>query len=95
MSLVASPDTSADASPVVFAEAEQHVQSLQWPLAFRGIEGQDRRRSQVDIDGIRRVHGTKYDAAIKEMVADMSRNRGFFQDFLKKNGWSIRRCLLR
>lgn len=49
---------------------------------------------KMDIDEIRRVHGTKYDAAIKEMVDDMPKNRAF-QKFLKKNGWSIRYCLLK
>jgi len=47
-----------------------------------------------DIDKIRRVHGTKYDAAIQEMVDDMPKNRGF-QKFLKKNGWTIDYCLLK
>jgi hypothetical protein len=47
----------------------------------------------MDIEEIRRVHGTKYDAAIKEMVGDMPENKGF-QRFLEKNGWKIRYCLL-
>lgn len=49
---------------------------------------------KMDIDEIRRVHHTKYDAAIKQMVDDMPKNKGF-QEFLKKNGWHIRYCLLR
>jgi len=49
---------------------------------------------KMDIDEIRRVHGTKYDPAIKEMVDDMPKNRGF-QKFLKKNGWTINYCLLK
>lgn len=49
---------------------------------------------KMDIDEIRRVHGTKYDAAIKEMVDDMPKNKGF-QEFLNKNGWKIRYCLLK
>lgn len=49
---------------------------------------------KMDIDEIRAQFGTKYDAAIKQMVDDMPKNRAF-QKFLKKNGWSIRYCLLK
>lgn len=47
-----------------------------------------------DIEEIRRIHLDKYDTAIKEMVDDMPSN-GPFQEFLAKNGWKIRYCLLR
>ncbi|MFD9210900.1 DUF6531 domain-containing protein [Streptomyces sioyaensis] len=46
-----------------------------------------------DIDEIRRKHGTKYDAAIKEMVDSLPNNRKF-QKYLADNGWKIRTCLL-
>ncbi|MFF2813219.1 RHS repeat-associated core domain-containing protein [Streptomyces sp. NPDC058000] len=46
-----------------------------------------------DIDEIRRKHGTKYDAAIKEMVDSLPHNRKF-QKYLADNGWKIRTCLL-
>ncbi|MFD8599497.1 RHS repeat-associated core domain-containing protein [Kitasatospora sp. NPDC059646] len=49
---------------------------------------------KMDIDEIRRVHGTKYDAAIKEMVDSLPDNKKF-QKFLSGNGWSIRTCLLK
>jgi len=48
----------------------------------------------LDITLIRRKFGTKYDAAIAEMVADLPNNT-HLQDFLKKNGWTIRTCLLK
>jgi RHS repeat-associated protein len=48
---------------------------------------------KMDIDEIRRVHGTKYDAAIKEMVDSLPNNRKF-QKYLADNGWKIRTCLL-
>lgn len=43
---------------------------------------------------IRRVHGGKYDAAIKQMVDDMPKNKPF-NIFLDKNGWKVRYCLLK
>ncbi|MFI0716434.1 DUF6531 domain-containing protein [Streptomyces inhibens] len=46
-----------------------------------------------DIDEIRKKHGTKYDAAIKEMVDSLPHNRKF-QKYLADNGWKIRTCLL-
>jgi hypothetical protein len=49
---------------------------------------------EMDIDEIRAIHGAKYDAAIKQMVDDMPNNKGL-QEFLNKNGWKIRYCLLR
>ncbi|MGV9242762.1 DUF6531 domain-containing protein [Streptomyces sp. NPDC003710] len=48
---------------------------------------------KMDIDEIRRVHGTKYDHAIKEMVDSLPQNRQF-QKYLQANGWKIRTCLL-
>ncbi|NUQ97065.1 MAG: RHS repeat protein [Streptomyces sp.] len=48
---------------------------------------------KMDIDEIRRVHGTKYDAAIKEMADSLPDNRKF-QKYLADNGWKIRTCLL-
>ncbi|MEU5545757.1 RHS repeat-associated core domain-containing protein [Streptomyces sioyaensis] len=47
-----------------------------------------------DIDEIRRVHGTRYDAAIKEMVDHLPHNKPF-QKYLSDNGWKIRTCLLK
>ncbi|GAA0691864.1 hypothetical protein GCM10010193_53030 [Kitasatospora atroaurantiaca] len=47
-----------------------------------------------DIDEIRRVHGTKYDAAIKEMADSLPHNAEF-QKYLKDNNWKIRSCLLK
>ncbi|QKW18530.1 hypothetical protein HUT16_05140 [Kitasatospora sp. NA04385] len=48
---------------------------------------------KMDIDEIRRVHGTKYDAAIKEMADSLPHNAEF-QKCLSANGWKIRTCLL-
>ncbi|WP_329586290.1 DUF6531 domain-containing protein [Kitasatospora sp. NBC_01250] len=48
---------------------------------------------KMDIGKIRKDYGTKYDAAIKEMVDSLPNNRKF-QKYLKDNGWKIRDCLL-
>jgi hypothetical protein len=50
--------------------------------------------SQGKFDEIRAQYGTKYDAAIKQMVGDVPKNRAF-QTFLTKNGWTINYCLLK
>ncbi|MFF4653320.1 RHS repeat-associated core domain-containing protein [Streptomyces sp. NPDC001380] len=47
----------------------------------------------MDIGMIRKQFGTKYDAAIKEMVDSLPNNRKF-QKYLADNGWKIRTCLL-
>ncbi|GAA3004683.1 hypothetical protein GCM10020229_15750 [Kitasatospora albolonga] len=49
---------------------------------------------KMDIGKIRKIHGTKYDAAIKEMVDHLPHNKGF-QDYLAANNWKIRTCLLK
>jgi RHS repeat-associated protein len=48
---------------------------------------------KMDIDEIRRVHGPKYDSAIKEMVDSIPNNEKL-QQYLKDNGWKIRTCIL-
>jgi RHS repeat-associated protein len=48
---------------------------------------------KMDIGVIRKRHGTKYDAAIKEMVDSLPHNKKF-QQYLTDNGWEIRYCLL-
>ncbi|WP_199930852.1 RHS repeat-associated core domain-containing protein [Streptomyces sp. CB02923] len=48
---------------------------------------------KMDIDEIRRKHGSKYDAAIKEMVDSLPHNK-HFQKYLSDNGWKVRTCLL-
>ncbi|MBF9070398.1 RHS repeat-associated core domain-containing protein [Streptacidiphilus fuscans] len=48
---------------------------------------------KMDIDEIRRVHGTKYDAAIKEMRESIQNNVEF-KKYLDANGWKFRTCLL-
>lgn len=48
---------------------------------------------KMDIGMIRKIHGTKYDAAIKEMVDSLPHNKSF-QDYLTAHGWKIRYCLL-
>jgi RHS repeat-associated protein len=49
---------------------------------------------KMDIVNIRAQFGTKYDAAIAEMVSDLPNNT-HLQDFLSKNGWTIRTCILK
>ncbi|WP_344460936.1 hypothetical protein [Kitasatospora kazusensis] len=49
---------------------------------------------KMDIGMIRKIHGTKYDAAIKEMVDSLPHNKAF-QKHLGDNGWKIRTCLLK
>ncbi|MFG2697223.1 RHS repeat-associated core domain-containing protein [Kitasatospora sp. NPDC048407] len=49
---------------------------------------------KMDIGMIRKIHGTKYDAAIKEMVDSLPHNKSF-QKYLSDNGWKIRTCLLK
>lgn len=57
------------------------------------LQGKFDEAMKMDIDEIRRKHGTKYDAAIKEMVDSLPNNRKF-QKYLADNGWKIRTCLL-
>jgi RHS repeat-associated protein len=96
---------SESAGPAIRMEFDDHRKfistgsgkaSERWRATQAGLisQGKFDEAMKMDIDEIRRVHGTKYDAAIKEMVADMPKNRGF-QKFLKKNGWSVRYCLLK
>ena len=94
-----------DAGPAIRMEYDDHRNfistgsgkaSAKWRAKQAGLisQGKFDEAMKMDIDEIRRVHGTKYDAAIKEMVDDMPKNRGF-QKFLKNNGWSVRYCLLK
>jgi RHS repeat-associated protein len=48
---------------------------------------------KMDIGKIRKEYGTKYDAAIKEMVDSLPSNKRL-QDELNAKGWKIRYCLL-
>jgi RHS repeat-associated protein len=48
---------------------------------------------KMDIGKIRKQYGTKYDAAIKEMVDSLPHNKAF-QKYLSDNGWKLRTCLL-
>lgn len=57
------------------------------------LQGKFDEAMKMDIDEIRRKHGTKYDAAIKEMADSLPNNRKF-QKYLADNGWKIRTCLL-
>ncbi|MFF8313232.1 DUF6531 domain-containing protein [Streptomyces lydicus] len=70
--------------------------SDQWRADQRALiaQGKFDEAMKKDIDEIRRVHGTKYDAAIKEMVDHLPHNKGF-QKYLSDNGWKIRSCLLK
>lgn len=96
---------SESAGPAIRMEYDDHRKFVStgsgkaselWRAKQAGLisQGKFDEAMKMDIDEIRRVHGTKYDPAIKEMVADMPKNRGF-QNFLKKNGWSVRYCLLK
>ncbi|MFD9124449.1 RHS repeat domain-containing protein [Kitasatospora sp. NPDC059571] len=57
------------------------------------LQGKWDEAMQKDIQEIRRVHGTKYDSAIREMVDSLPQNAEF-QKFLKANNWRVRTCLL-
>ncbi|MFC8717732.1 hypothetical protein [Kitasatospora sp. NPDC057198] len=48
---------------------------------------------KTGIDGIRRVRGTKYDAATEE-TADSLPYTAEFQKHFGANGWKVRACLL-
>lgn len=69
--------------------------SVRWRAAQAKLisQGKFDEAMKMDIDEIRAIHGAKYDAAIKQMVDDMPNNKGL-QEFLNKNGWKIRYCLL-
>lgn len=49
---------------------------------------------KMDIDDIRSRYGSKYDAAIDDMVKSLPKNTKL-QDALKAKGWKIRYCLLK
>lgn len=78
-----------------FISTGSSLESFEWRAEQARLikQGEFDKAMQMDIEEIRRVHGMKYDAAIKEMVGDMPENKGF-QRFLQKNGWKIRYCLL-
>ncbi|UKY54656.1 hypothetical protein [Streptomyces inhibens] len=72
------------AEPAIRMEYDDHRNSISAHCA-RKI----RQAMKKEIDEIRRVHGTKYDAAIKEMVDHLPHNKGF-QKYLTDYGWKIR-----
>ncbi|MFI6768177.1 hypothetical protein [Streptomyces sp. NPDC050355] len=49
---------------------------------------------KTDIDKIRRVHGSKYDAAAKEPVGDLPHNK-LPEILLADNGRKARTCFLK
>lgn len=65
-----------------------------------GQDSQDWQATQADLisrgkfDEIRAQYGTEYDAAIKQMVDEMPKNRAFLA-FLTKNEWTINYCQLK
>ncbi|WP_152627856.1 DUF6531 domain-containing protein [Streptacidiphilus neutrinimicus] len=69
--------------------------SIAWRAKQRSLikQGKIDVAMKMDIGKIRKEYGTKYDAAIKEMVDSLPNNRKF-QKYLKDNGWKLRTCLL-
>ncbi|WP_051817856.1 DUF6531 domain-containing protein [Kitasatospora sp. NRRL B-11411] len=70
--------------------------SVAWRAKQRALiaQGKFDVAMKMDIGMIRKIHGTKYDAAIKEMVDSLPHNKSF-QKYLSDNGWKIRTCLLK
>ncbi|WP_157851607.1 RHS repeat-associated core domain-containing protein [Streptomyces monomycini] len=78
-----------------FISTGSGIDSVKWRADQRALiaQGKIDEAMKMDIDEIRRKHGTKYDAAIKEMVDSLPHNK-YFQKYLSDNGWKIRTCLL-
>ncbi|MFK0191854.1 DUF6531 domain-containing protein [Kitasatospora sp. NPDC090308] len=98
------PDLKESTGPAIRMEYDDHrdfistgssAASEQWRATQKSLiqQGKFDEAMKMDIDEIRRVHGTKYDAAIKDMVDSLPGNRKF-QKYLAGNGWKIRTCLL-
>ncbi|WP_051967442.1 RHS repeat-associated core domain-containing protein [Kitasatospora mediocidica] len=70
-------------------------ESIAWRAKQRSLirQGKFDVAMKMDIGMIRKAHGTKYDAAIKEMTDHMKVNKPF-QKYLSDHGWKIRYCLL-
>ncbi|MEU1539025.1 RHS repeat-associated core domain-containing protein [Actinacidiphila glaucinigra] len=97
-------DLKESTGPAIRMEYEDHrnfistgssAEADAWRAAQKSLirQGKFDEAMKMDIDEIRRLHGTKYDAAIKEMVDSLPNNRKF-QKYLKDNGWTVRTCLL-
>ncbi|MFE0378910.1 hypothetical protein ACFW1M_25755 [Streptomyces inhibens] len=93
------------AGPAIQVEYDDHRNFIstgsgrasdQWRADRRALiaQGKFDEVMKKEIDKIRRVHGTKYGAAIKEMVDQLPHNKGF-QKYLAGSGWKIRTCLLK
>ncbi|RLL66095.1 putative T7SS-secreted protein [Streptomyces sp. Z26] len=78
-----------------FISTGSNLESRHWRRQQEDLirQGQFDEAMKMDIDEIRREHGTKYDGAIKEMIDHMPHNKGF-QKYLSDNGWKIRYCRL-
>ncbi|WP_344383689.1 RHS repeat-associated core domain-containing protein, partial [Streptomyces thermolineatus] len=98
------PDLKMSTGPAIRMEYKDHrdfistgsgLESQAWRATQRDLikQGKFDEAMKMDIDEIRKEYGTKYDAAIKEMVDSLPHNRKF-QKYLAANGWKIRYCLL-
>ena len=94
------PFTGASGSAGVAAAAGSltgsGAESIAWRAKQRSLiaQGKFDVAMKMDIGMIRKIHGTKYDAAIKEMVDHLPNNKNF-QKYLSDNGWKLRTCLLK
>ncbi len=102
---IGSAKLSYGAGPAIRMEYDDHrnfistgsgAESIAWRAKQRSLiqQGKFDVAMKMDIGMIRKMYGTKYDAAIKEMVNHMKTNKPF-QKYLFDNGWKIRNCLLK
>ncbi|MEV7179370.1 DUF6531 domain-containing protein [Kitasatospora sp. NPDC093679] len=79
-----------------FISTGSSAESIAWRAKQRSLirQGKFDVAMKMDIGMIRKIHGTKYDKAIAEMVTHMKTNKPF-QKHLADNGWKIRYCLLK
>lgn len=91
--------------PAIRMDYDDHRDFISTGSSAEGIAWRAKQRSliaqgkfdvamKMDIGMIRKIHGTKYDAAIKEMVDSLPNNKSF-QKYLSSHGWKIRTCLLK
>ena len=78
-----------------FISTGSGAESIAWRAKQRALIGQGKFdvAMKMDIGKIRKQFGTKYDAAITEMVDHLPNNKGL-QKYLSDNGWKVRTCLL-
>ncbi|KQV15999.1 DUF6531 domain-containing protein [Kitasatospora sp. Root107] len=79
-----------------FISTGSGAESIAWRAKQRSLiaQGKFDVAMKMDIGMIRKIHGNKYDAAIKEMVDHLPNNKNF-QKYLSDNGWKMRTCLLK